>query len=1647
MFSIRFSKNKIFFKLKKAFTFFLIFNLVFSWSYGLIPELENWSPKTKTVEAASAWNLRQEINILNSYLVAPASTVATSSEIIRFDPTVYSGTKTYYLEIVASTSASFSNTVTLRRSGNGTDDCTVTIPVGTNTTYTLIRSSACTLPTTAQNYVLRISSNAGGTTGVKSARLIVLQSFAGTASSAATSTQTQIEIGSATTTATNTTTLPLQYPKYWTYDSAKWDGNLTFSVDVSFKTGAQAASSTTYSIPGTYTYIGSKGVSYVVVEAWGAGGGGGSAASGGGGGGGGAYARSTTTISAGTNITLSVGSGGADETNGGDSTYGSTVVVADGGNAASNATGGSGGNGTISVGQVEIAGNTGGNADTGPDTGGGGGGAGGPSGSGSNGQGGQAAVGGSGGTANCNCTNTYQSPSNGGNGGAGSSGTSAATGGNGGGGSDTSNVGGPGGAPGGGAGGGDGNGNGGTGGNGQIILTEIHGGVNIGIEEDDGAFGSWTYKVPVVSGGVSTTTASTTRSASFTPTNGRHYRLVASSTASGVSYDIYNAKIVVNQNAGTWNALNATGATKAWTGVSVNPSNGDVYATVLGGDIYKQTGGTGDFVALNATGATKSWWGVSVNPSNGDVYAAVYLNDIYKQTGGTGDFVALNATGATKLWRSISVNPSNGDVYASVYTGDIYKQTGGTGDFVALNATGATKAWGGVSVNPSNGDVYASVNFGDIYKQTGGTGDFVALNATGATKEWWGISVNPSNGDVYASVNSGDIYKQTGGTGDFVALNATGATQAWRNIVVNSTDGDVYAVVQSGDIYYKQTEFFKLETQYLLANTKLASGTGYQSFLTKWDTTEWSGVDNTYLYAVDAADNSTSVVILNSAGSTGSAVGTVTSPDNHATSTSVTMPSSGNLDVKATTNNNDIYGSRILVQVAPAAPATAPTVETNDATSVTDTTAVLNGNITDTGGADVTVRGFATSTTSTLLTDVSTTTESGTFGTGPFTKTDSVFVCGTDYYYRAYATNSAGTSYGVISGPFTTSSCGVTVSGVAYQSEGGAVATSKSIKVYKNGTTLVGSATSDASTGAWSVTDGIISGDVITVYIDNDAIDANTVFVSDGITKSNINLYGNALVVRDDVDGIVTNANLFTGAIYGEADMIYATSSTADITLDTDAELHIYDSDTLTTGGTITTQGTGGIHIDDNATATLNTATNAIAGNAVIDIGATLSITAATTISGDVAVIGTLSGTGNLTVNEGDVTGSGLINMTAGVFTLDGVGLFGGNTAWSFNELKFGDGTGVATTTSTGTGAITSATTTISANQIMDAGVNKTWNLTASHEPFQLSGTLLASSSTFVYQAVNNATVTPATYYNLSLSPPSGSPTYKLATTSSQTITVNNDITLAGAGNVTLDFNTYDPAVDINGNLTIGGGDVMLASDDSITTIAGNFDNSGTFTHSNGAIAFDTSGTSQITSSADITFYNFVATTSGKVLQFQSHTTNVPTFTFAGAFIITGSSGLPVYIQSNSAGNQWLASFSTSQTDVTYAYIKDSACAVGSYSVAYSPYNSASGTYGTCWNISNRGSSGDGIVQSIEQGSGGGTVRTTGGAGNAGTGVEGGSGGGDSQGNGGNSSGGGGPGVGGSVEGASTVSMEYVIEVLEDLKNILIDVRTFVNQR
>jgi len=109
----------------------------------------------------------------------------------------------------------------------------------------------------------------------------------------------------------------------------------------------------------------------------------------------------------------------------------------------------------------------------------------------------------------------------------------------------------------------------------------------------------------------------------------------------------------------------------------------------------------------------------------------------------------------------------------------------------------------------------------------------------------------------------------------------------------------------------------------------------------------------------------------------------------------------------ATNSVGTAYGNEVTFATGEVTGAVLTTTEVNTVTSVS---AIAGGNITDTGGGTITERGicWGTSANPTIAGNKIT---SGT-GPGIFTGTLTGLTNGTTYYYRAYATNDSGTTYG-----------------------------------------------------------------------------------------------------------------------------------------------------------------------------------------------------------------------------------------------------------------------------------------------------------------------------------------------------------------------------------------------------------------------------------------------------------------------------------------------------------------------------------------------------------------------------------------------------------------------------------------------------------
>lgn len=109
----------------------------------------------------------------------------------------------------------------------------------------------------------------------------------------------------------------------------------------------------------------------------------------------------------------------------------------------------------------------------------------------------------------------------------------------------------------------------------------------------------------------------------------------------------------------------------------------------------------------------------------------------------------------------------------------------------------------------------------------------------------------------------------------------------------------------------------------------------------------------------------------------------------------------------AITTAGTAYGPELTFSTLPA---TVPILSTVAATDVKGETAVAGGNISDNGGAPISVEGICWNTTGNPSTADNKTVDNG--GTATFSNVMKNLLPSTTYYYRAYATNEAATGYG-----------------------------------------------------------------------------------------------------------------------------------------------------------------------------------------------------------------------------------------------------------------------------------------------------------------------------------------------------------------------------------------------------------------------------------------------------------------------------------------------------------------------------------------------------------------------------------------------------------------------------------------------------------
>jgi hypothetical protein len=505
----------------------------------------------------------------------------------------------------------------------------------------------------------------------------------------------------------------------------------------------------------------------------------------------------------------------------------------------------------------------------------------------------------------------------------------------------------------------------------------------------------------------------------------------------------------------------------------------------------------------------------------------------------------------------------------------------------------------------------------------------------------------------------------------------------------------------------------------------------------------------------------------------------------------------------------------------------------------------------------------------------------------------------TSYWWFAGATgNLSGESYDNDTGNpgsirWDDSLYSVTISGTVYSDAGttplGAPTcdgVTQNVRMVINSGSSTYSGACSAVTGAYSISGVSFVGDpVLTAYLNtNGGARGSVITKTISGDTSGVHIYQNRVITRHHG---ATPLSIVDMALYDEdndSDLRFnaTTSPSASLTVRGETELLVFASTTFTPGGSVTLQSGGSgasydgtFHIDNNATATSITNEQwSVGGRFQVDsngvftpASSTVVMTATTTgrtisspqtislnaltftgtgsydLVANLSVAngislqnGTLQGTGNITLTGGAFSGNGTLALTGGTTTLERSSTYGGTTPWQFYSLALGNGSIVGTTTPQ-----SSATTTVlNSLQVRAAHTlllqSGTLDLRGTTTPLSVLGSFDEGTSRVRFSGASSLTIPSDTYYHLDLNAVSGSPTY---TTTNTGIYVRGDLTLGGAVPTTLNLNANDPVVQVDGTTYIRPNGAFGASDSSLLTFRGNYDNDGVFVGNGGTTTFN----------------------------------------------------------------------------------------------------------------------------------------------------------------------------------------------------------------
>ena len=464
-------------------------------------------------------------------------------------------------------------------------------------------------------------------------------------------------------------------------------------------------------------------------------------------------------------------------------------------------------------------------------------------------------------------------------------------------------------------------------------------------------------------------------------------------------------RVMTSPDGGTWTARTSA-SDNNWTSIAWSPT-----ANTTGLFAAVASSGTNTRIMTSPDGIT---WTTRTNPTNDSFNSIIWSPDLslFVAVGLSGGGVGVmtspdgitwtgrsNPVNAT--WNSVAWSPSLSLLVAVASTGTGNRvMTSPNGTTWTMRTSAADNNWTSVAWSPTLALFVAVAN--------SGTGNRVMTSPDGIN---WTTRTSAADNNWTSVVWSPDLAEfravATSGTGNRVMVSTDGTTWTTQTSAVNNPWTSVtwapslgiYAAVASTSVN----------------DGVMVSGPAFPNSVSLTPAATSAAV----MWTTDVA--STTQVFYGSTSSYGSST-TLDSTNVTSHSASITGLTCGGTTYhyKVTSTENGITSSSPDATFVTTICLSTPTVTTSVATSLTQTSATLNGTITSDAGLTITARGFHYGTTSSYG---STTVESGSFSTGTFSAAISSLTCNTTYHYQAYATNSSDTGVSTPDTTFTTSPC------------------------------------------------------------------------------------------------------------------------------------------------------------------------------------------------------------------------------------------------------------------------------------------------------------------------------------------------------------------------------------------------------------------------------------------------------------------------------------------------------------------------------------------------------------------------------------------------------------------------------------------------